>query len=75
MLIKKKYLVDKYWEIPDTNIKFVGGKDGVFCSWKTGTTVFLAVGDDGSWTEIASYHEHWIPQIVACLARIAVNAD
>lgn len=72
MKIKKRYPYreDQYWEIPDSELKFVAGKEGVFAVWRVGEIIYFAAGDDGSWWEIGSYHEHWIPQITRVLNEI-----
>ena len=69
MRIQKEYPKDgsQFWDIPDEQISFVGGKEGVFATWKVGHLIYMAAGDDGGWWEIACYSERWLPLIITNL--------
>ena len=58
-----RFFGDNYQEVPEENIKFVDGNEGVFATYQNESLIHFLGGDDGAWWEMAQYHVDWCDAI------------
>lgn len=57
----------------DVEANLLGGEEGVFATCRNPSRYeecWLIAGDDGAWWFVASYHQEWIPGVIAALKRV-----